>query len=295
MLQPGAPAPDLTLQDAHGAATPLSAWHGKRLVLYFYPKDGTPPCTVEACAFRDNLDALRARGAEVVGVSPDAPGSHAAFARKHGLGFPLLSDADLRLAEAFGAVEEQIWAGKTFRRAARMTFLIDEEGIVRRAWDQVDPRHHVREVVAALDAMEEAREPQPGEPQAGEPQPGEPQAGELRARAQEARQLTDRPIASPFAAARLAEGRLSEIRRREDHESGPVDREQVLAVLATLRPYMQADGGDVELVAIEDGAVKVRLQGACGTCPSASVTLRMGLEAQLKQRVAGITSVEAVF
>ena len=268
MLQPGSPIPMLATGDGRSA---LAA--GKCHVLYFFPKADTPACTMEACSFRDNLALLRERGAEVVGVSPDVPAVQEAFARKYGLDFPLLSDVDGAIAEAFGTATEQLWAGKTFRTVSRTTFLIDPEGIVRRVWEGVDPRVHVQEVVAALDGLDQERE--------------------LKARLAEARQIAGGPIESPFATARLAEARLAEL--RQGHDDGSVEREAVEGVLAMLRPYMQADGGDVELVGIDEGVVKVRLQGACGTCPSSTVTLRLGIEAQLKQRVPGVRGVEAVF
>lgn len=272
MLKPGSPMPALPAIDAQGAPdTPT--WTGKRLVLYFFPKAGTPACTMEACSFRDNLALLRDRDAEVVGISPDAPASQEAFARKYGLEFPLISDADGAIAEAFGTAVDQHWAGKTFKSVSRATFLIDADGIVRNVWENVDPRTHVQEVVAALDVLTRNRE--------------------LQARLTEARQIAQGPIESPFATARLAEARLAEL--REGHDDGTVDREQVLGVLDMLRPFMQADGGDVELAGIDAGIVKVRLHGACGTCPSSTVTLRMGIEAQLKQRVPGVLGVEAVF
>jgi peroxiredoxin Q/BCP len=267
MLQPGSPIPPLTATDAALAA-------GKRHVLYFFPKADTPACTMEACSFRDNLALLRERGAEVVGVSPDPIAAQEAFAHKYGIAFPLISDADGAIAQAFGAAVEQQWAGKTFKSVARATFLIDEDGIVRKVWESVDPRVHVQEVVAALDELAQDRE--------------------LQARLAEARRITDRPaVESPFVTARLAEARMAEL--REGHDDASVDREQVQGVLDMLRPFMQADGGDVELVGIDAGIVQVRLQGACGTCPSSTVTLKLGLEAQLKQRVPGILGVEAVF
>ncbi|GEM_PF-33256 len=288
MLQPGAPIPRLTAQDAHGAPVSSETWLGNRLVLYFYPKDDTPSCTMEACSFRDNVAPIRARGAEIVGVSPDSPASHEAFARKYDLPFTLLSDTDGAIAQAFGTAVDQLWAGKTFKSVSRSTLLIDEEGIIRKVWEAVDPRNHVQQVVEALEALDAQAENR-----------------NLQERLQEARQITDRPIESPFANARLAEARLAAARIAEGHvpeahqteasADGSADPEQVQGVLDTLRPYMQADGGDVELVGIEAGIVKVRLHGACGTCPSSTVTLKLGLEAQLKRRVPGILGVEAVF
>ncbi|MNX21838.1 putative peroxiredoxin bcp [compost metagenome] len=277
MLQPGSPIPPLAAPDA---AVSLAA--GKHHVLYFFPKAGTPACTMEACSFRDNLALLREHGAEVIGVSPDAPEAQAAFAQKYALDFPLLSDADGAIAQAFGTATQQLWAGKTFQSVSRTTFLIDEDGIVRKVWEHVDPRVHVQEVVAALGALAENKQ--------------------LQARLEEARAIAQGPVESPFATARLAEARMADVRRREsiDEATGEianasVDRDAVMGVLDMLRPFMQADGGDVELAGIEAGIVKVRLQGACGTCPSSTVTLRMGIEAQLKQRVPGVLGVEAVF
>jgi peroxiredoxin Q/BCP len=299
MLQPGSPIPPVTALDAHGA--PISLAPGPRRVLYFFPKSDTPACTVEACSFRDNLPLLAEHGAEVVGVSPDSREAQAAFARKYGLPFPLLSDADGTIAQAFGTAVEQQWAGKTFASVSRTTFLIDEAGIVRAVWKDVDPRVHVREVVAALATLDK-----------------DASKDALQDRLQEARQLAGSRltgIVSPFAdasVAKQAEARLEALRRAEGHaephvdeahgaeahgaeNAGPLDATQVQGVLETLRPYMQADGGDVELVAIDAGIVKVRLHGACGTCPSSTVTLKLGLEAQLKQRVPGVRGVEAVF
>ncbi len=302
MLQPGSPMPPLTALDAHGAPFSLAA--GKRRVLYFFPKSDTPACTMEACSFRDNLALLGERGAEVVGVSPDPGAVQSAFARKYGLPFTLLPDTDGAIAQAFGTAIEQQWAGKTFASVARATFLIDADGIIRAVWENVDPRVHVQEVVAALSALDSEASNQ-----------------DLQERLQEARRIAGSAMVSPFATASVgkqAEARLEALRRAEGHAdethgavthgaeahgagahdaapAGPVDAGQVQGVLDMLRPYMQADGGDVELVGIDAGIVKVRLQGACGTCPSSTVTLKLGLEAQLKQRVPGVRGVEAVF
>lgn len=277
MLQPGARIPDLPPLAEHAAS-------GKPLVLYFFPKAGTPACIMEACSFRDNLALLRDQGAEVVGVSPDSATVLSGFASKYSLDFPLLSDAEGTLAEAFGVATQQLWAGKTFQSVSRTTFLFDAEGGLRQVWENVDPRDHVQHVAAATASMA-----------------AESSAQDLQARLEEARR-----IVSPFANAREAEARLDALRRSEGHEvaehdaplraeAGGVDPAEVQGVLDTLRPYMRADGGDVELVGIDAGIVKVRLQGACGTCPSSTVTLRLGIEAQLKQRIPGVQGVEAVF
>lgn len=280
MLQPGAPAPALPALAAH-------AQGGRRRLLYFFPKADTPACTMEACAFRDNHALLQAQDVEVVGVSPDSAAAQEAFARKYALPFALLPDEDGAIARAFGVATEQLWAGKTFPSVSRTTFLIAPDGKVLQVWPEVDPRQHVQQIVAALAALD----------------------AEASARNLEAA----RAIVSPFANAREAEARLEALRRAEGHgpeghspeghspeahapaAAGPVDAAQVEGVLDALRPYMQADGGDVELVGIQSGVVQVRLKGACGTCPSASVTLKLGLEAQIKQRVPGIVAVEAVF
>lgn len=280
MLEVGAQLPNLTALDAHGVPFPLAT--GEPRLVYFFPKAGTPACTMEACSFRDNLALIRAHGADVVGVSPDSVAALSGFASKYSLDFPLLSDADGALAQAFGVAVAQLWAGRTFQSVARTTFLFDAEGRLRQVWENVDPLNHVQQVAAALAAMT-----------------AESSAQDLQARLEEARR-----IVSPFANAREAEAKLDALRRAEGHEtddhdapatSGPVDAVEVQGVLDTLRPYMQADGGDVELVGIDAGIVKVRLQGACGTCPSSTVTLKLGLEAQLKQRIPGVQGVEAVF
>lgn len=129
MLTVGAYAPEVTLRDEHGADIGISAWRGKTLVLYFYPKDRTPGCTAQACAFRDAYEAFVAAGATIVGVSGDSAASHAVFAKKHGLQFRLLSDPDGNVRRAFDV-------GKTFGvLPGRVTFVIDADGTVRHAFN----------------------------------------------------------------------------------------------------------------------------------------------------------------
>ena len=146
----GEPAPDFELQTDRGEPLRLSAQRGKPVVLYFYPKDDTPGCTVEACAFRDRRPELAARGAQVLGVSPDGVASHAAFRDKYELDFPLLADPDHRVAEAYGAWREKVNYGKRFMGIQRSTFLIDAGGVVRKVWKKVDVREHDQQVLDAL-------------------------------------------------------------------------------------------------------------------------------------------------
>lgn len=148
-LEAGDPAPDFALSDQHGQAHRLEDYRGEWLVLYFYPKDGTPVCTREACAFRDGYRELRALGARVLGASLDDRGSHAEFATRHGLPFPLLSDGNGRVARAYGT----LWSFGPIRFTKRHTFLIDPGGRIARVYRKVDAERHAGEVVKDLEAM----------------------------------------------------------------------------------------------------------------------------------------------
>jgi peroxiredoxin Q/BCP len=139
-------APAFAAPDQTGTTRTLEALRGKAVVLYFYPRDATPGCTREACAFRDAWDRIEAAGATVVGVSTDDVASHAAFAEEHGLTFPLLSDSDGAIARAYGVP-------MTLGMVARTTFIIDRTGIVRRVFDDVDPAVHADEVIAVLESL----------------------------------------------------------------------------------------------------------------------------------------------
>ena len=152
-VEEGKPAPDFELQTDRGEPLRLSAQRGKPVVLYFYPKDDTPGCTVEACAFRDRRPELAARGAQVLGVSPDGVASHAAFRDKYALDFPLLADPEHQVAEAYGAWREKNNYGKTSMGIQRSTFLIDGQGVVRKVWKKVDVREHDQQVLDALAAL----------------------------------------------------------------------------------------------------------------------------------------------
>ncbi|GIW07334.1 MAG: peroxiredoxin [Dehalococcoidia bacterium] len=154
MIREGDQAPDFTLPTVDGTVS-LADFRGKQpVLLYWYPKDDTPGCTTEACAFRDNIAALQSRGVAVLGASPDSVKSHEKFAKKHGLPFPLLADEDHSVAEAYGVWVEKSMYGKKYFGIERTTFLIGPDGTVQRVWRKVNPNKHVAEVIAALDEMQ---------------------------------------------------------------------------------------------------------------------------------------------
>jgi peroxiredoxin Q/BCP len=147
----GAPAPEFSLPSTNGDTISLSDFKGKQaVVMYFYPKDSTPGCTVEACSFRDNLAAVQSHGAAVLGVSPDSVKSHASFTQKQSLNFPLLADTERELAKAYGVWVEKKQYGRTFMGIERSTFLIDKDGKIKKIWRKVTPKTHVAEVIEAL-------------------------------------------------------------------------------------------------------------------------------------------------
>lgn len=150
MLQEGQSAPEFTLPDQNGKTWSLAELRGKNVVVYFYPKDDTPGCTVEACGFRDLYRDLEDAGAVVIGLSPDDTASHRRFADKFQLPFTLLADADHRTAEAYGAWGEKNNYGKKYMGILRSTFLIDPRGTVKKVWPKVSPEGHNAEVLAAI-------------------------------------------------------------------------------------------------------------------------------------------------
>jgi peroxiredoxin Q/BCP len=154
MLQEGTMAPDFTLPADGGGEVSLSDYRGKKVVLYFYPKDNTSGCTTEACGFRDDYSQLLAAGAAVLGVSPDSVKSHVGFKTKYSLPFALLSDPDHEVAEAYGAWGEKKMYGKTYEGILRSTFLIDEEGRIVKVFPKVKPAGHSQEVLEALQAAD---------------------------------------------------------------------------------------------------------------------------------------------
>jgi peroxiredoxin Q/BCP len=147
--KPGELAPQFSLPDQNGKIHKLADYRGKWVVLYFYPKDDTPGCTQEACSFRDDLHALTALGAQIVGVSVDDTDSHRKFAEKYHLPFPLLADRKGDITNAYGALLD--W--KVIRIAKRYTFLIDPAGKVARAYLSVDTSRHSKQIIDDLSAL----------------------------------------------------------------------------------------------------------------------------------------------
>ncbi|MEX0885558.1 MAG: thioredoxin-dependent thiol peroxidase [Phycisphaeraceae bacterium] len=152
-VDPGDPAPDFTLSDQFGRTHRLADHRGRWVVLYFYPKDDTPGCTREACAFRDARDDLVRRGVVVLGVSPDDEASHARFADKYELDFPLLADTSVSVCQRYGVWQERSLYGRTFMGVARTTYLVDPVGEVAHRWDKVKVDEHAAEIVAKVDAL----------------------------------------------------------------------------------------------------------------------------------------------
>ena len=150
MLQVGMPAPDFTLPDKEGNPVTLSSLRGRKVVLYFYPKDNTPGCTRQACAFAGRLSEFEHRGVTVVGVSKDSVASHQKFAEKYNLPFLLLSDPDRVAIEAYGVWQEKRMAGKVGMGVVRTTFVIDENGVIAAVMPKVKPDTNAEEVLALL-------------------------------------------------------------------------------------------------------------------------------------------------
>jgi len=150
MIEIGKKAPDFTLTDQDGNTHKLSDYKGKKLVLYFYPKDDTPGCTKEACSFRDRFDALRKKGIEVLGVSIDDETSHTKFREKYNLPFNLLADTEKEVVEKYGVWVEKNMYGKKKWGIARKTFLIDEQGKISHIFNKVNTDIHADEVLDKL-------------------------------------------------------------------------------------------------------------------------------------------------
>lgn len=149
-LKEGQEAPDFTAADQDGNNISLNQFKGKKVVLYFYPKDDTPGCTAEACDFRDNYQGLIAKGIVVLGVSVDDEKSHQKFATKHSLPFTLIADTDKKIVEAYGVWAEKNMYGKKYMGTNRKTFLIDEEGIISHIINKVDTKNSTAQVLELL-------------------------------------------------------------------------------------------------------------------------------------------------
>jgi len=149
-IKVGQKAPDFTLLDDTGEKVKLSDYKGKKVVLYFYPKDDTPGCTTEACNFRDGFAEIKKRGAIVLGVSADSVDSHKKFKNKFELNFPLLSDPDKKMIEGYGVWKEKSMYGKKYMGIERTTFVIDAQGKISHIFPKVKVADHYDEVVEAL-------------------------------------------------------------------------------------------------------------------------------------------------
>ena len=152
MLMTGAKAPLFTLMDSGGKPLSLDDFRGKKVVVYFYPKDDTPGCTVEACSFRDVYDEILAAGAVVLGISPDGQASHESFRDKYGLPFHLLSDTEHYVAEQYGAWGKTGLHGANGSGIVRCTFVVDADGFISHVFPLVTPDDHAVEVLLALNA-----------------------------------------------------------------------------------------------------------------------------------------------
>lgn len=152
MLSKGDTAPDFTLPADGGGTVRLADLRGRRVVLFFYPKDDTSGCTKEACGFRDALPEFDAKDAAVLGVSPDGVGSHEKFRDKYDLTFPLLADTDHSVAEAYGAWGKKKLYGREYEGVLRSTFVIDADGRIENVYRKVKPEGHADEILADLEA-----------------------------------------------------------------------------------------------------------------------------------------------
>ena len=149
-LTVGDKAPDFSLPDTNGKTVTLKDYRGKKLVLYFYPKDMTSGCTAEACSFRDNIGDVRSSGAEIVGVSADPVKLHQKFTQTYNLNFPLLSDESKEMLKEYGVWKQKTFMGRKYMGIERTTFIIDGKGIIRNIFEKVKVAAHTEEVIAAL-------------------------------------------------------------------------------------------------------------------------------------------------
>jgi peroxiredoxin Q/BCP len=146
MLTEGMPAPQFEGKDQDGSTIKLSNYSGKKIVLYFYPKDNTPGCTAEACSLRDSYKELTDKGFIVLGVSPDSEKSHKGFAEKYHLPFPLIADPEKKIMTAYGAYGEKVMYGKKVTGVIRTTFIIDGKGNIEKVIKKVDTKEHAPQI-----------------------------------------------------------------------------------------------------------------------------------------------------
>jgi peroxiredoxin Q/BCP len=150
MLKVGDKAPDFTLISDEGKDFSLKDLKGKKVILYFYPKDDTEACTQEACSFRDNINVIEKKNAVVIGVSKDNTKSHVKFKKKYDLNFTLLSDENRKMLEAYGVWKEKSMFGKKYMGIIRTTFLIDEKGDIKEIWEKVTVKGHIENIISKL-------------------------------------------------------------------------------------------------------------------------------------------------
>ena len=150
MVKEGTAAPAFKTTDGNGETVNLKDFRGKKVVLYFYPKDDTPGCTKEACSFRDAFSKFKKQGITILGVSPDSEKSHQKFVAKYKLPFTLLADTDHSIADAYGVYGEKKFMGRTYMGIHRTTFLIDEKGKIKKVFEKVKPDDHADEVLGAF-------------------------------------------------------------------------------------------------------------------------------------------------
>jgi len=149
-LVEGIAAPDFSGTNQNGETILLAGFKGKKLILYFYPKDDTPGCTAEACNLNDNYEYWISKGYEVVGISPDSEASHQKFVKKYGLKFNLVADTSKEILEAYGVWGEKVNYGKTYMGVIRTTFVIDEKGVIEKIFKKVDTKEHTNQIVTDL-------------------------------------------------------------------------------------------------------------------------------------------------
>jgi peroxiredoxin Q/BCP len=150
ILKEGVAAPAIDAIDQDGKPVSLEEYRGKKVVLYFYPKDDTPGCTTEACAFRDNFPNFKAVGVDILGVSVDNESKHKKFAEKYSLPFRLVADPDKKIVEDYGVWGQKKFMGREYMGTSRVTYLINEQGVIEKVWPKVKPAEHAEELLNYL-------------------------------------------------------------------------------------------------------------------------------------------------